>query len=178
LSFENERQAFEVATNRAISMPLAGAIVWFCAGLISLKLEFNLAIYVLLFSTGAIFPLALIISKLRNEALIASINPFSKLIGLCVLMVNLLWGVHVPLVFYAPEFVPLSLGIGLGLHWIVYSWIISHPLGIIHSILRTLLIVLAWYFFPEARIFAVSIAIVLVYSLSLFQMLTRKIEIR
>ena len=115
-----------------------------------------------------------------------SINSFSKLMGLCVLMcayvyswvlmVNLLWGIHVPLVLHAPEFVTLSLGIGLGLHWIVVSWIINHPFGMIHSVLRILLIVFAWYTFPETRFFAVSIAIVLAYSLSLFQMFTRKIE--
>lgn len=96
--------------------------------------------------------------------------------GLSVLMVNLLWAVHFPLAFHAPEFVPLSVGISFGLHWIIYSWIINHPLGIIHAILRTLLVLIAWYAFPQYSTFAVSIAVVLAYSFSLFQMLTRKIE--
>lgn len=42
-------------------------------------------------------------------------------------MVNLLWAVHIPLFIYVPEFVPLSLGISLGLHSIIYSWIVQHP---------------------------------------------------
>lgn len=91
-------------------------------------------------------------------------------------MVNLLWGIHFPLAISAPEFVPLSLGVGLGLHWVVYSWIINHPLGIVHAVLRTFLVLGAWYLFPEVRIFAVSVAIVLVYLLSLWQMLTREIK--
>ena len=90
-------------------------------------------------------------------------------------MVNLFWGVHIPIVLNAPEFVPVSLGIGLGIHWIVYSWIIQHPLGIIHSVLRTILVILAWYLFPESRIFGVGIAIVVVYLISIYQMLNRKI---
>jgi len=174
MTLEIYRKEFEAATNRSISMPLAGAIVWLCVGIISLYIEFQNSVYVLLFSTGAIFPLAMAIAKVRNESLISSVNPLSKLMGLSVLMVNLLWGIHFPLVFFAPEFVPLSLGIGLGIHWIIYSWVINHNLGIIHALLRTLLVVAAWLMFSEIRIFAVSIAVVLAYSLSLFQMLTRK----
>jgi hypothetical protein len=157
-------------------MPLAGVLVWLIVGLISLKLDFNLSLYILLFSTGIIFPLALLISKFRNEALTASANPLSKLMGLSIVMVNLLWGIHLPLVFSAPEFVPLSLGVGLGLHWVIYSWVVQHPLGIIHSVLRTILVVSAWYYFPEYRIFAVSVAVVIAYSISLIQMLTRKVN--
>lgn len=167
------RQDFESSANRSLSMPLAGAIVWSCVGLASLGLDSTVATYILLFATGAIFPLALAIASLRKEALISSANPLSKLMGLGVLMVNLLWGIHLPLAFSAPEFVSLSLAIGLGLHWIIYSWIINHPLGIVHALLRTFLVVAAWYLFPEVRIFAVSMAVVLAYSISLWQMLTR-----
>ena len=177
MTLENYRKEFEAATNRSISMPLAGAIIWLCVGIVSLNLEFKISVYILLFSTGAIFPLAIVIARLRKEALISSVNPLSNLMGLSVLMVNLLWGIHFPLVFRAPEFVPLSLAIGLGIHWIIYSWVINHNLGIIHAVLRTFLVVIAWFAFPEVRIFAVSIAVVLTYSFSLFQMFTRKINV-
>ena len=176
MNLESYRTDFEKATNRSISMPLAGALVWFVVGLISLKLDFKLSLYILLFSTGTIFPLALLISKFRNEALIESTNPLAKLMGLSIVMVNLLWGIHLPLVFSSPEFFPLSLGIGLGLHWVVYSWVVQHPLGIIHAVMRTVLVVAAWYLFPEYRIFVVSVAVVIAYSVSLILMLTRKIN--
>ena len=48
------------------------------------------------------------------------------------------------------------------------SWIINHPFGMIHSDLRILLIAFAWYTFPETRIFAISIAVVLAYRIGLF----------
>lgn len=176
LNLESYRADFEKSSNRSISMPLAGALVWFIVGLISLKLDFKISLYVLLFSTGIIFPLALLISKFRHEALTSSVNPLSKLMGMSIVMVNLLWGIHLPLIFFAPEFIPLTLGIGLGLHWVIYSWVVQHPLGIIHSVLRTILVVAAWYYFPECRIFSVSVAVVIAYSISLIQMLTRKIN--
>jgi len=168
------REDFERGANRSVSMPLAGAIVWLGVALLSLVFEPPISTLILLFGTGAIFPLGMLISKVRNEALISSKNPLAVLIGQGVIMVNLLWAVHIPLFLYAPSFVPLSLGIGLGLHWVLYSWIVGHPVGLIHAILRTALVIVAWSMFPEQQILAVGLAIVVAYSLSIYQMLTRE----
>ncbi|CAM3696198.1 DUF7010 family protein [Rheinheimera salexigens] len=169
------RENFEQGSNRAVSMPIAGAIVWAVVAALSTQVDSRFAVYILLFATGAIFPLALLIAKFRHENLVSAQNPLAKLMGMCVLMVNLLWAVHIPLLLNAPEFVPLSLGVGLGLHWVVYSWIVSHPVGLIHAVLRAVLIVLAWYVFPDARVLAIASVIVLVYLLSIYQMLTREL---
>jgi hypothetical protein len=95
--------------------------------------------------------------------------------GACVLMVNLLWAVHLPLFFGAPDYVPLSLAIALGLHWVVYSWIIQHNLGIVHALLRTALVLGAWLTFPQQRIPAIALAVVFTYTVSIAQMKFRKI---
>lgn len=173
MTLDGYRAQFEELTNRSMSMPIAGAIVWTVASILSQILEFRTALLLLLFSTGLIFPIAIGISKFRGEALLSNNNPLAKLMGLCTLMINLLWAVHIPLFMYAPQFVPLSLGIGLGLHWVVYSWIIQHPLGIVHAVVRTVLIVLAWFTFPEQRLFAVSAVIVIVYLMTIYQMSIR-----
>jgi len=112
-----------------------------------------------------------------RKPLISSENPLAKLMGLSILMVNLLWTVHIPLLLKVPEFVPLSLGVGLGLHWVIYSWIIKHPVCLVQAILRSILIVIAWYFFPENQLFAISSVIVLVYIFSIYLMLTREIKL-
>ena len=104
------RREFEASANRSVSMPIAGACVWFVVALLSTRFDERTGVLVLLFGTGAIFPLALLIAKFRRENLLKSDNPLAKLMGLCVLMVNLLWAVHIPLFLYAPAFVPLSLG--------------------------------------------------------------------
>lgn len=169
------RSDFERRTNRSMSMPIAGMIVWSAIGAVGTALSFESALLVMMASTGAIFPLALLIARFRREELVSRANPLAGLMGLCVLMVNLLWGVHLSLYFGAPQYVPLSLGIALGLHWIVYSWIIDHPLGIVHAILRTCSLVIAWLMFPDKRVPAIAIVIVCVYIISLVQMATRRI---
>jgi hypothetical protein len=156
-------------------MPIAGMIAWSAIAVAGATLSFKAALLVMMATTGAIFPLALLIAKFRREDLVSRANPLSKLMGLCVLMVNLLWVVHLSLYFGAPQYVPLTLGIALGLHWIVYSWIINHPLGVVHAILRTCLLGILWVMFPDHRVLAVAIAIVCVYMVSLVQMATRRV---
>lgn len=173
MTLEEYRSDFDAAAKGSVSMPIAGACVWLVVALISTQFEERTGILILLFGTGTIFPLALAIAHFRGEALISSDNPLAKLMGLCVLMVNLLWAVHIPLFLYAPTFVPLSLGVGLGLHWVVWSWIVQHPLGIVHAVLRTLLVAFAWFNFPEHRLLAIGLVIVFVYGISILQMLAR-----
>lgn len=174
-TLEEYRQEFERSTNRSMSLPIAGMIVWLGISVASILLPERSALLILLFGSGTIFPIGLMIAKLRREDLMSNQNPLAKLMGLCVLMVNLLWLVHIPLVMYAPQFVPLSVGIGLGLHWIVYGWIIRHPLGLIHAVGRSVLIVLVWFLFPEQRILMVSAVVVLMYLFTLYQMQTRQV---
>jgi hypothetical protein len=169
------RLAYEQETNRSLSMPLAGAFVWLVIAGFGYLLPEKRATVLMLFGTGLIFPVALLIAKFRRENLTGRLNPLSRLMGMSVLMVNLLWAVHLPLVLGAPRFLPLSLGIGLGIHWIVYSWIIQHPVGLIHAILRTGLIVTVWSAFPTHRMLTVPVVIVLVYLISLVLMVRRPI---
>lgn len=173
MTLDEMRQEFEQSANRSVAMPIAGAIVWFTIAMLSTQVNARMGSLMLLFSSGAIFPIALLIARWRNEALVTAVNPLARLLGLSVLMVNLLWAVHIPLFLIAPELAPLSLGIGLGLHWIVYSWIVQHPIGTIHAILRTLLVVGGWALFPDHRLLAVGLAIVFVYSFSIWRMLVR-----
>lgn len=170
------RLEFEMLTKRSLSLPVAGMIVWLAVGIAGLIFAPAKAAMILLFGTGAIFPLAILIAKTRGENLFAAGNPLARLMGLCVLMVNLLWAVHLALFTKAPEFLPLTVGIGLGLHWIVYSWIVGHSAGIIHAVLRTLLVTAAWFAFPANRISAVAFAVVAAYSISILQMATRSIS--
>lgn len=171
------RFEFETLTKRSLSLPIAGMIVWLAVGITGLCVAPNKAGMILLFGTGAIFPLAIAIAKTRGENLFAASNPLARLMGLCVLMVNLLWAVHVALLLKAPEFLPLTIGIGLGLHWVVYSWIVGHSLGIIHAIFRTIAVTATWFAFPANRVSAVAFAVVAAYAVSIFQMATRPINV-
>ncbi len=167
------RADFDARSKRSLSMPLGGLIVWSVVAVLGAILPWKTGLVALVFATGAIFPIALAIARFRGEQLIDSPNPLAKLMGTCVVMVNLLWAVHIPLLLYAPTFVPLSLGVGLGLHWMVYSWIIAHPLGYHHAVLRTVGLLAVWFAFPAHLVTASALVVVAAYTLTLFQMHAR-----
>ena len=176
-ALEDLRADFERRARRSLSLPIAGAIVWTAVALLGFLLPARAATLALLFGTGAIFPLALLIARLRGEQLLENSNPLASLMGACVFMVNLLWAVHLPLAVNAPAFVPLSVGIGLGLHWVVYSWITQHPVGYAHATLRTVGVLAAWWMVPQAVVSACAAAVVVAYALAIYQMATRRIPV-
>src|SRR5262245_53036210 len=110
-ALEEVRADFERRANRSLSLPIAGALVWAVVGVLGTVLPSRIGIYVLLFGTGLIFPLALLIARARGEQLLDNANPLAKLMAACVFMVNLLWALHLSLLLRAPAFVPLSVGI-------------------------------------------------------------------
>jgi hypothetical protein len=166
------RADFDQQAGRSLALPLAGAIVWAIVGIAALVLSVRDATLVLLFGSGAIFPLGLALSRLLNEKLMSNTNSPVALMGMSVLMVNLLWALHLTLFIRDLGYLPLSLGIGLGLHWIVFSWIIHHPLGIIHVCLRTMLVTGLWWLFPSNQLTAVGV--VIAYAYSVYALATRR----
>lgn len=175
-SLSHLRADFEARSRRSLSLPLAGLIVWAAVGAYGWNLTDRSAALLLVFATGAIFPIAMLIARVRHEQVLSNVNPLGRLMGVCVIMVNLLWALHVPLLVHAPEYVPLSLGIGLGLHWMVYSWIIGHPVGHIHAVLRSVGLVAAWWLVPEHRLSACAAVVVVAYVVSIAMMATRPIQ--
>ena len=164
------RSDFDKRSKYSLSLPMAGLIVWFAIGTLGAFLPLKQAVLALMVLTGAIFPLALLIAKVRGEELLGNSNPLASLLALAVLMVNLLWAIHIPLFISLPSLVPVSIGIGLGLHWIVYSWIIQNPLGTIHAVGRAAGLALAWFFARDHIVTASSVVVCLAYSWSIVQM--------
>lgn len=167
------RADFDHQAGSSTALPVAGAAVWVGVGIAALFLGERTAALVLAFATGAIFPLALGLSQLLGEKILSNTNPLARLMGLCTLMVNLLWAVHITVLIRAPEFLPLSLGIGLGLHWVVFSWIIQHRLGVVHALLRTVLVTGLWWLFPTDRVSAVAAGVVIAYGYAIYALRTR-----
>jgi len=177
-TLDDWRDDFDTLSKHSLSMPIAGLIVWSLVAIFGMLLPLKTGVLALVFATGAIFPIAMAIAKYRGERLLDNPNPLAKLMGTCVAMVNLLWAVHIPLLLYAPQFVPLSLGVGLGLHWMVYSWIVAHPLGYYHAVLRTGGLISVWFAFPAHLVTASALVVVAAYAMTLFQMNSRQASAR
>ena len=171
-TLENQRLQFVEKSGKFLAFPIAGTIVWLVVGLASLFLNSQVEIYTVLFGTGAIFPLALLIAKFTGQDVFMKGNTFGALMGSSVLMVNLLWALHLIVVSRVPELAVLSIAIGLGIHWIVFGWIIQAPLGNTHAILRTFLTAAAFLLVPGFRVLAISLAVVICYLITIFQLLS------
>lgn len=111
-----------------MALPIAGALVWAAVGLAALRLAPATANRCC-WSAPAHFLLALGLARLLGERLLDSPSPLAGLMGRCVLMVNLLWALHLTVFALDPTYLPLTLGIGLGLHWVVFSWVVATRSG-------------------------------------------------
>src|SRR5690625_1618265 len=97
MTLEELRADFEYSAKRSLSMPIAGAMYWLAIAIVSTQVPETVGLLVLLFGSGSIFPIALLVSKITKEEVFSSKNPLAKLMGMSVLMVNLLWAIHIPL---------------------------------------------------------------------------------
>lgn len=161
------RHDYRLRTGRSIALPLAGTVVWTVVGCAGAVLPASTAALVLLFGSGVIFPLGLLLGRLLGEDVMGRENPLSRLMGAAVGMVNLLWPIHILFYLRDPSSLPLTVGIALGIHWIVFGWIAGHPAGAFHAVARTALVTAVWIALPEMRFVAVPAAVVGVYAVTI-----------
>ena len=167
----------EFGRSRMLAMPIAGIIAWAAAGIFGAILPERPASIALFLCMPAVFPLGLLISQFTGEDLFGSKsqNELDRLFGLNVLMANLVWGIAIPFWMIEPSSLPLSGGILGGLMWIPLSWMIQHWVGLFHAIARTVLVVAAWFLFPDDRFVAIPVVIVIVYLISVVALATRRL---
>ena len=140
----------------------------------------NSASIALFLCMPAIYPLGLLFARFTGEDLFGaeSQNELDGLFMLSLLMANLVWGIAIPFWMIEPSSLPLSGGILAGLMWIPFSWIIQHWVGFFHCIARTVLVVAAWFLFPDHRFVAIPAVIVVIYLISIAALATRRLPDR
>lgn len=161
-----EEQRIEFSRSRLIAMPIAGMIAWLVVGISSFFFDpFPLSM-ILFASIGSIVYLGMFISKFTGENFLAKNKPkntFDTLFFYAIGMSVLVYAIAIPFFLIDYTSLPLTVGILTGLMWLPISWIIQHWIGLVHGLLRTLGVLLVWYFFPDNRFFAVSAVIVILY---------------
>lgn len=171
MTFDEMRRDFIARRGKVPSLPITGCINYSVAAVASLFVPAAWDNLVLFICFWAIPPVAALIGRIRGEALGGNPeNPLFRLAMLARFMVLATWAIHVPVWIYAPALFPLTVGIAFGLHWIVFSWSIGHPVGLIHTGLRTILVLAAWLLFPAERMGAVCAAVAFCYFLSVWQL--------
>ncbi len=156
-----------------VSMPIAGMIFWALAGIAGLVLPPQQVAFGVAFGSGLIFPLALLIDRLRGRKPLYTNekNPLSTMFMQSIVMVALLW----PLVIVGgagkPVFVVLGAAILTGIVWIPYGWAAADPVGMRHALARAVLCYTAYLFAPSAyTITTIAAAVLICYCYSLHQM--------
>lgn len=171
-----EQQRDEFCNRPFLAMPIAGAIAWGIIGIAGMLLPLGLASWVLYIATGSIFGLGILVSKLTGEDLLGKTRPknvFDNLFMSTVVSAWLVFAIAIPFALVEPTSLPLTVGILAGLMWIPFSWIIRHWVGYFHGIVRTLLLVAAYYMFPEQRFVVIPFIIVGIYAITIMALLLR-----
>lgn len=167
-TLDEQRRAF--CRRRFLATPLAGAICWTIAGLGGAFLSDFYAAWLLFIATGSIVYLAMLITRFTGENFFAKgeqKNTFDKLFFHTILASFLAYAIAIPFFLVDQTSLPLTIGVLTGTMWLPFSWIIQHWIGIFHAVVRTLLIVMAWYLFPEQRFVVIPFIILGVYVVSI-----------
>ncbi len=165
-----DEQREEYARSRFLAMPLAGAIAWTAVGVAGLFLKPEMAALALFVATGTIVYLGMFLSNFTGERFLDRNKPKNAFDGLffhTVAMSLLVYALAIP--FYMTEVTSLPLGVGVltGLMWLPLSWVIRHPSGVFHAVVRTVACVALWFALPEQRFVAIPFAIVAVYAVTI-----------
>jgi len=158
-----ERQRYCAQSGGGISLPVAGAVYWTLAAVAGVWLvpqQWGLAAA---FGSGLIFPLGLALQKPFRSPFMAVKSPLSGLTIAAVIGINLLWPVHVAIVSTAPQIAPLSLAIGMTLHWPIIGWAYASRVCMAHAVVRTGAVTAIWFALPEMRFVAIPAAVAILY---------------
>jgi hypothetical protein len=162
LTLEQQRAAF--CQRRFLAMPLSGVIAWTSIGIGSLFLTTFQSVMLVFIATGSVIYLAMLLSKLTGENFFRGFgNPFDRLFFVGLFMALLVYAIAIPFFMKDYRSITLTVGILTGLMWMTFSWIIQHWIGYFHTLVRTVLIVAAWYLWPDMHIQVIPAIIVGVY---------------
>lgn len=179
ISLEEHREHF--SRGRFLAMPLAGTMAWAAIGLISPWLSEIGKVWLVFMATGSIFYLGLLIARFTGEDLLGRNkpkNPFDGLFMASVLSAWLVFAIAMPFMQADHTSVPLTVGILAGLMWLPFSWIIQHWIGYFHGIVRTVLLLAAWYLWPEQRFTVLPAIIVAIYVVTIIVLTQRERTLR
>ncbi len=161
-----EKHRYFLEAGGGISLPVAGAIYWIGLALASPYLDASQwAFYAAVFS-GMIFPLGLLLQKPLAAPFMKAKSPLSGAAMYSVMAINLLWPVHAIIFNTAPAAAPLTLALGMTLHWPVIGWAYGSRVAIGHGFVRALVVSLLWFALPDGRFDILPLAIAALYLLA------------
>ena len=117
------RDELITVTKKGISFPIAGSIIIAFAAIAVNLFPERMALMMVFFATGCVFPIAILVSKLINANPFAKMPPLSDLGAILAGIQMFYWPVFILLFSIAPAWVPFSMAILFGSHFIPYGWL-------------------------------------------------------
>ncbi len=161
-----ERRRYFTAANGGIALPVAGALYWIVLAALGTQMQGNDWGLSAAMLSGAIFPLGLLLQWPLKSHFMKSKSPVSGAVWAAVIAINFLWPVHVVIISAIPAAAPLTLAIGMTLHWPMIGWAYASRICYLHAVTRLLVVTVLWYGFPEMRFTVLPLAVAGLYLLA------------
>lgn len=158
-----ERRRYFVAARGGLSLPVAGAIYWAVLGLLAATDAVENWGLTAAMLSGFIFPLGLALQYPLKAKFMGVKSPVSSVAMWAIMAINFLWPVHFVVISAVPAAAPLTLAIGMTLHWPIIGWSYASRACYAHAIARIAVVTAIWYGFPEWRYTGVSFAVAGLY---------------
>ena len=161
-----EMQRAEFSRGRFLAMPLAGTLVWSVLLITGYLLPMPTSLLALYIGTGSIAYLGMFLSKFTGEHFLDKSRPsnaFQSLFFHGMAQAVLVFSIAIPFAIVEPRAAPMGVGILAGLMWIPFSWIVQHPIGWAHTLIRTALITAAWFLLPDHQYTVVPLIVIACY---------------
>jgi hypothetical protein len=134
------------------TFPLAGAAYWAALGVAGYSLSLNDWILIAFIFSGAIFPLAWLLSRLMGVDFMKDKTATGDSLGPAFTSMLLFYPIAFAAYGSAPALVPLIVAIGMSQHWPIIGWGYGKPaLYSAHAIVRALGTTAIWAWLPDGR---------------------------
>jgi hypothetical protein len=135
---QEARKALALSTKRGVPLIFAGLLFWFVAGISGLVLPESMVVWVYIFGIGVVFPIGVLISMLFKIDIFAKGNPLGVLAGIVGRMQVFFAPIIIMLFFKDPRWIPFTLGVLNGAHFLPYTWIYNSKTYLFDSITTTI----------------------------------------
>jgi hypothetical protein len=146
------------------TFPLAGAVYWTALGVAGYSLPPNRWILVAFIFSGAMFPLAWLLSRLAGVDFMKDKTATGDILGPAFTAMLLFYPIAFAAYGHAPQLVPLIVAIGMSQHWPIIGWSYGKPaLYSAHAIVRAVGAAAIWALLPADRFTLIPFWVAAVY---------------
>ncbi|NRA29571.1 MAG: hypothetical protein HRU11_04850 [Parvularculaceae bacterium] len=163
-ALQHERLSSYARLGGGWPVPLAGGLWW--VGLAYASTVFGLRDWLLVafVTTGAIFPVALLIAKLAGNPFIKDRTALTSLLVPAFVGMLLFWPGAITAYYEAPELAVMLLAIGMSVHWPVIGWSYGRaPIFLAHCLVRAVAVTAIWWAAPDVRVLGISLVVAAIY---------------